>query len=97
MNPPWKTQLASDVVRDGLGVELLNERGQVVAEVFRCDADHSVKMRVFDDRVQEYVLQELLKIARSRLDAFEDGTPLPDTFERQSAASQAATAETPHA
>lgn len=45
MKPPWTTQLASDIVRDGLGLELLDTPYRVVAEVFRCDADHTVTIR----------------------------------------------------
>jgi hypothetical protein len=40
-------QLASDIIRDGLGLELLDRAGNVVGEVFRCDADHTVTVRVF--------------------------------------------------
>jgi hypothetical protein len=31
-------QIASDVIRDGLGVELLDGDGNVASDVFRCDA-----------------------------------------------------------
>ena len=34
-----KYQVVSDVVRDGLGLELLDQSDNVVAEVFRCGAD----------------------------------------------------------
>jgi hypothetical protein len=80
MKAPWKLQLASDVVRDGLGLELLGDPYRVAAEVFRCDADHTVKLRVFEDDIPGDVLEELVVRARARLDRFEDGTPLPATF-----------------
>jgi hypothetical protein len=73
-------QLASDVVRDGLGLELLGEPYRVAAEVFRCDADHTVTIRVFEDGIPEDVLEELVQRARVRLDPFEDGALLPGTF-----------------
>jgi len=40
----YRFQVASDIVRDGLGVELTDSRGNVLAEVFRCDADNSLKV-----------------------------------------------------
>src|SRR5688500_19917174 len=79
MTPPWKIQYASDVIRDGLGLELLDDSGVVVAEVFRCDADHTVTTRVFAN-VRAEVIEELVEHARSGLGPFEDGTPLPDVF-----------------
>ena len=73
-------QLASDVVRDGLGLELLGEPYRIVAEVFRCDADHTVTAYVYEDGIPPDILQELIDCARDRLDPFEDGTPLPSEF-----------------
>ncbi|AVB27146.1 hypothetical protein CXB36_02605 [Pseudomonas syringae pv. syringae] len=34
----FRFQIASDVIRDGLGIELVDANGQVCAEVLRCDA-----------------------------------------------------------
>jgi hypothetical protein len=76
VKPPWKVQLASDVVRDGLGLELLGEPHRVAAEVFRCDADHTVTIRVYEDDIPDDVLRELVERASERLDPFEDGTAL---------------------
>jgi G:T-mismatch repair DNA endonuclease (very short patch repair protein) len=45
----WTTQVASDVQRDGLGLELLRKGGIVVADVFRCDADNSVSVTCFEE------------------------------------------------
>lgn len=38
----YRYQFASDVVRDGMGLELMDERWNVLAEVFRCDANKSL-------------------------------------------------------
>ena len=73
---PFATQVASDVIRDGLGVELL-ANGEVVAEVFRCDADRSLVLNTFGNDVPLVEIERLILRARNRLDAFEDGTPLP--------------------
>lgn len=73
---PFRKQVASDVVRDGLGVELLSG-DQVVAEVFRCDGDHSLTICTFGHDVPLVTIEELIAEARKRLAAFEDGTPLP--------------------
>jgi hypothetical protein len=72
----WSTQVASDIIRDGLGVELLNPEGHVVAEVFRCDANHTVSFAQFVEGVPLHAIDLLLGQARERLDPFEDGTPL---------------------
>jgi len=72
----FTTQVASDVIRDGLGVELLDSSGQVVAEVFRCDSDKTVVMTTFGNDLPLHAVETLLERARSRLDPFEDGTPL---------------------
>ena len=85
MKPPWTIQLASDIVRDGLGLELLETPYRVVAEVFRCDADHTVTIRLFEDGIPADVLQDFVRDARGRLDPFEDGSPLPATFGVESA------------
>jgi hypothetical protein len=73
---PFTTQVASDVIRDGLGVELL-ANGQVVAEIFRCDADHSLVLNTFGNDIPLVELERLISRARGRLDVFEDGSPLP--------------------
>lgn len=80
MTPPFltnfRTQVASDVVRDGLGVELLSEAGTVLAEVFRCDAKHTVTFTAFAEDLPLAGIRMLIDRALDRLDPFEDGTPL---------------------
>ena len=76
---PWRTQVASDVVRDGLGVELVSESGDVLAEVFRCDADHTVTFSAFAHALPLDAVRTLIARALDRLDPFEDGTPLGGT------------------
>ena len=72
---PFTTQVASDVIRDGLGIELL-ANGEVVAEVFRGDADHSLVLNTFGNDIPLVELEMLIAQARNRLEAFEDGSPL---------------------
>ena len=75
----WRTQVASDVIRDGLGVELLNLHNEVVAEVFRCDADHSVTVITYGPTVPTDVLAWLCEVALERFGpSFQDGSPLPE-------------------
>lgn len=74
---PFSMQAASDVIRDGLGVELIVGRGDPVAEVFRCDADHSLSLNTFGNDVPLVELEKLIAWARERLEPFEDGRPLP--------------------
>lgn len=73
---PFRKQLASDVNRDGLGVELLSG-DDVVAEVFRRDADHSLIITTFNNDVPLVVIEEFIAAAQDRLHTFEDGTSLP--------------------
>jgi hypothetical protein len=80
MQPPWQMQIASDVIRDGLGVELLDGDGNIAAEVFRCDADHTVTTSIFAEGVPQVVIDELVAAARKRLEVFEDGSRLPVNF-----------------
>jgi len=71
-----RTQVASDVIRDGLGVELVSASGEVLAEVFRCDADHTVTFSAFAPGLPLVSVRMLIDRALDRLDPFEDGTPL---------------------
>lgn len=75
----WSLQVASDIARDGLGVELLDVRGKVRAEVFRCDSDHTVTVSHFDgaEPAPPAVLDWYYAEAALRLESFEDGSPLP--------------------
>jgi hypothetical protein len=75
MGHRYSTQVASDVVRDGLGVELLSESGDVVAEVFRSDRDRTVMLSTFSYDIPLEAIDTLLARARQRLDPFEDGVP----------------------
>jgi len=77
---PFHTQVVSDVVRDGLGIELVPEGGVAVAEVFRCDADHTVKVTTFAEGIPSEALELLIGRAKVELDPFEDGTPLSEVW-----------------
>ena len=72
----WRTQAASDIVRDGLAVELVDHANQVVAEVFRCDADHTVSFNQFAESLPLHAVELLIHRAKESLDPFEDGLPL---------------------
>lgn len=73
----WNAQVASDVQHNGVEVELLSLQGNVVADVFRCDANDSVFVNSFDNDIPLTALEWFLQYARTQLDKFEDGTPLP--------------------
>lgn len=72
----YRFQLASDVVRDGLGLEL-HVNGNVLAEVFRCDADNSLTVSVYAEDVPFIFIEKLLRMALEKLGEYEDGTALP--------------------
>ena len=71
-------QRASDVVRDGLGIELVDaDSYETIAEVFRCDKDNTLVFSSFvDDELPFSMVQQLLEIALQQLEPFEDGSPL---------------------
>ncbi|WPP01977.1 hypothetical protein SFA35_11740 [Pseudomonas sp. HR96] len=73
----YRLQIASDVIRDGLGVELIDATHRVCAEVFRCDADNTLKISLFAEDLPFVQVEHLLLIARKELARYEDGTPLP--------------------
>jgi hypothetical protein len=74
----YRYQVASDVVRDGLGLELVDERNNVLAEVFRRDANNSLTISLFSEGLPFAEVEKLVLMAREELGSFEDGTPLPD-------------------
>lgn len=63
---PFQHQIVSDVIRDGIGVELLSG-DQVVAEVFRCDADRSLIITTFGNDLPLIVIEQLIAVAREKL------------------------------
>ncbi|MBD2022332.1 hypothetical protein H6F43_19305 [Leptolyngbya sp. FACHB-36] len=75
----YHIQIASDIIRNGLSVELCDSNDNIVAEVFRCDANHTISVSTFNNDVPMNVLESLINFARERLEPFEDGSPLPKT------------------
>ena len=73
----YRIQIASDVIRDGLGLELINTTNQVCAEAFRCDADNTLKISLFAEDLPFVQVENLVLIARKEFPRYEDGTPLP--------------------
>ena len=76
MNTQYKIQIASDIVRDGLGAELLDEDRNVIAEVFRCDRNNTITVSTFSNAIPVSAMHFFLKTAAERLGNFEDGTPI---------------------
>lgn len=73
----YRTQKASDIIRDGLGLELIDKNGEVVAEVFRADNNNELIFSAFKENLPFVEVELLITRARAELGAFEDGTPLP--------------------
>lgn len=74
----YRLQVVSDVIRDGLGVELIDEMNEVVAEVFRRDSDNLLLFSSFTENVPFVEVEKLIRLARLELRQFEDGSALPD-------------------
>ena len=72
----YRLAVASDVVRDGLGVELEDASGAIVAEVFRSDREHTLTVNTFGHNVPVEELVWMIEQAKVELEPFEDGTPL---------------------
>jgi hypothetical protein len=70
-------QVASDVIRDGLGIELVDDNHDVWGEVFRHDTDHRATVTLYREGIELVELERLFAYARRRLGKFEDGTQLP--------------------
>ncbi|MFZ5960852.1 hypothetical protein ACOXVJ_25400 [Pseudomonas knackmussii] len=80
----YKFQIASDVLRDGIGVELIqvtDSARTVIAEVFRCDAENTLQISLFSESAPFVQIERLVLMARKELVSFEDGTPLPVAVE----------------
>ncbi len=77
----YSISVASDVIRNGLGLELESETGEILAEVFRCDENHTVVVDTFGNSIPSETLSWLLENARVELEPFEDGVPLPKASE----------------
>lgn len=66
----YTTLMASDIQRDGMGLELhWSAQGQdsVVAEIFYSDADHTWTLNTFDCDVPLELIEELIAEAKHRL------------------------------
>ena len=72
----FKIQVASDIHRDGLGIELIDGANNIYAEVFRCDRDNSLVLNTFNNDISVYLIESMLEHAKNNLDPFEDGTAL---------------------
>ena len=73
----YEIQIASDIIRDGLGVELVKKDSnsyETVAEIFRCDKDNSIIINTFNNDIDLQSFLMLMKSAKERLHTFEDGT-----------------------
>jgi hypothetical protein len=77
----YKYQLASDVIRDGLALELLSESGEVLAEVFRSDREMTTRIAVFVPGIPARELEQLIAQARDRLGTYEDGSPINEILQ----------------
>ena len=73
---PARFQVASDVIRDGLGLELIAEDNRVLAEVFRHDLSHRLTVTCYEQDIDLSLLETLITRARQELEPFEDGTSL---------------------
>ena len=69
-------QIASDIQRDGIGIEMLEKRQGVVAEIFRNDRNKTLELLLFVGSIPLKAVLELSEKACRDLDPFEDVPPL---------------------
>ena len=74
--PKYRAISESDPIRGGVGVFLRDASQRTVAEVFRCDLDHTVVIDIKRSDIPPHYFEHLYARARLVLDPFEDGTPL---------------------
>ena len=74
----FRTQVASDIIRDGIGVELLDANGEVIAEIFRSDQTNCVFVTTFGEEVPLEGLAQAIRRFRERFTHFEDGTAIQE-------------------
>lgn len=75
----YRYQIASDVQRDGLGLELITDDYNIVAEVFRSDKEKTLTFRCFSEaELPLSIVEQMLEIAKRELEPFEDGSLLID-------------------
>lgn len=69
MSSVYQIQVASDVIRQGPGVELLDPSGAVIAEVFRSDRAGTILLNTntFGNGVPFSEMERLIAAARYRL------------------------------
>lgn len=72
----YKIQIASDIIRNGLGAELLDANNNVLAELFRCDNDNTIIVNTFKNDIPMDTMRYLIKNGAERLGDFENGTPI---------------------
>ena len=66
----YTTLMASDIQRDGMGLELhwkVDGQDTVVAEIFYSDANHTMTFNTFDCDVPLELIEELIVEAKRRL------------------------------
>jgi hypothetical protein len=63
-----------------LGVELVSESGDVVAEVFRSDRDQTVVLTTFNYDIPLKAIELLIARAKEHLDPFENGGALSEAL-----------------
>ena len=67
----YNTLMASDLRRDGMGLELLStvqgREARTVAEIFYSDAEHTWTLNTFDGDVPLEIIEDLIAEARRRL------------------------------
>ena len=71
MNEGWHKILASNIDRDGLGLELWNDEEEV-AEVFRSDKLQTLTVSVWQENVPLELIEDLIVEAKQRLLPFHD-------------------------
>ena len=77
----YRLQRVSDISsRDGLGVEMVDEMGHPVAEIFRSDSNSTLMLSTFGNEISLGDIEVLIIKAKTELEPFENGRHLSDAL-----------------
>jgi hypothetical protein len=72
----FRWQLAGNIQDDAESIELIDDGGDMVADVTRYVGRKELKINTFGNDVDLAILEEFIRFARMKLDPFEDGSSL---------------------
>ena len=79
----FRWQVAGNVQGNCLSVELIDEYGDVFADISRCDGPNALTLNTFGNDIDLGIVEAFIRVARERLECFEDGSLLTEARTNQ--------------